>query len=614
MSTEAPVPPTEGAEQPSDTEVNRSGAPLDLTGPDSPLAPYFLQASSLVALILVGLLLLYARVLPLGEADLWAELYAGRSTLEQGGPARSGSLPPFAAEQRPGATSGWLGGTFFYLVYALGGKLVGGGPLRQFEGGVDLLAVLFWLLALALGLLVLGVYRRRSGSLALACVGLALLIVVVPALLDNLHTRLLGELLFLGLLGLLTPPQPSGGDPPRPPASGGDPPVGWIRVAGVALLLGAWANLDGWWPVGVLLVLLFLIGRWIEALREQGSPNPLRAFRDTQALRLLVALLGGIGVILCLNPLGPAIVSDLLAVARHPTLNQLAFWQPLNFSEWRIVHYVFLGNLVVLTILPLLGARPYRPGELTLLLGFALLALAIQGAVVFWFLLVPWLLLPALGAVAERWLPSNTEVNRSSPTNPGPIKTAVAGFVGVLLLFTLPGVGLLTGQPRSAALSVRPDLPWAVAFQLRGETLNNTPLLPALSRQIRATYPDERFTGVVLAGEYASDVLLFLLPPEQPVFLFSRVLLFSPEHYRIYAAMRSGQANWWELLDADHINLIVVKSSAEPKLLAALQEDPAWVLVAGTPNWKGLPEGAPLVLAVRKRPLVGIPEIPSSRR
>src|SRR5262249_53974044 len=152
-------------------------------------------------------------------------------------------------------------------------------------------------------------------------------------------------------------------------------------------------------------------------------------------------------------------------------------------------------------------------------------------------LLFPWLVLPGLAALGERW---PWLKHRSAPSL---AKTAVAVLLVLLLLFTVPALGLLTGQPRSAAVALRPDIPWAVGFQLRSRVGENAPtppkaepgppLLLGLARRLRTTYPDERFTGAVLGSEYASDVLRFLLPEKTPVLLSSRVLLFSPEHWRV---------------------------------------------------------------------------------
>src|SRR5262249_41253053 len=123
-----------------------------------------------------------------------------------------------------------------------------------------------------------------------------------------------------------------------------------------------------------------------------------------------------------------------------------------------------------------------------------------------------------------------------------------------------------------------------------------------LARRLRATYPGERFTGVVLAEPFTGDMFQFVLAGDPPCFLTSRTTLYSASHFRDFLAMRSARYDWWERLDQARVNLVVLNSRTDRKLLAALEGDPAWELVAGTPGWKESPATAPLVLAVRKEP------------
>lgn len=513
--------------------------------PDEP-AGYPGRLGHVVAVLAVGAFLLYARSVPLGNSELWAELSSGRA----------GSTEP-----------GWLGDAVLYRAYALGADAVGGPPVSRLEGGVAALGLLGWLLTLALALAALAVYRLRGGSIGLAAAALVLLVPVVPLLVGTVETKLLGRVSFLALLGLLTPARP-----------------GWSAALLVPAGLVAWANLDGWFPVGVVLVGVVAVGRWIDDGVRAAAP-------------LLAGLVLGVAALAVATPAGPGLFADLAATWRHPGLERFAPWQPMNFSDWRPVHVAFLASLAVLTVAPFAGGRPFRAAELAPLFGFAVAALVVQGVADFWFLLVPWLALPALRALAEQ---------REWESEPAPAWAGLAGVLAVLFLLTLP-VGWLLRGSTPAAQALRPDVPWAAALALRAD--EKPPLLPKLKRQLSfGHYPDGRFVGTILAGEYASDAIAFLLDDgpsqEQAVFLTSRLHRHPPERYADHQAMRAPRFDGWELLDRHGVNLVVLSPAEDRGLLADLAADrAAWELVPGTPNWSGEAASAPVVLAIRKRPV-----------
>lgn len=525
--------------------------------PDEP-AGYPGQLGHVVAVLAVGAFLLYARSVPLGNGELWAELSSGRAGLA------GGATEP-----------GWLGDALLYRAYALGADAVGGPPLSRFEGGVAALGLLGWLLALALAVAALAVYRLRGGSIGLAAAALVLLVPVVPLLVGTPETKLLGRVAFLALLGLLTPAR-----------------SGWSAALLVPAVLVAWANLDGWFPVGVVLVGVVAVGRWIDdgGLSIKGAAAPLLAGLGLGVAALAVA-----------TPAGPALFADLAATWRHPALERFAPWQPMNFSDWRPVHVAFLASLALLTVAPFACGRPFRAAELAPLFGFAVAALVVQGVADFWFLLVPWLALPALRGLAER---------REWESEPAPAWAALAGVLAVLFLLTLP-VGWLLRGPTPAAQALRPDVPWAVALALRapdGLSKKEPPMLPKLTRPLANYKPEGRFVGAILAGEYPSDVLDFLLedglPEGTAVFLTSRLHRYPPERYADHQAMRAPRFDGWELLDRQGVNLVVLSPADDRALLADLAADrAAWELVPGTPNWSGEAASAPVVLAIRKRPV-----------
>src|SRR5262245_36462064 len=78
-SSDSP-PPLAGAPPPE--EVPPLGAGIDFTDPNSPLAPYYLRASHLVAVALLGGIVILYSWFPLWHTDIWGHLKFGQWIVE----------------------------------------------------------------------------------------------------------------------------------------------------------------------------------------------------------------------------------------------------------------------------------------------------------------------------------------------------------------------------------------------------------------------------------------------------------------------------------------------------------------------------------------------------
>jgi hypothetical protein len=219
-----------------------------------------------------------------------------------------------------------------------------------------------------------------------------------------------------------------------------------------------------------------------------------------------------------------------------------------------------------------------------------------------WLMLVPWLAAPLWAAAGERltrrWLPT-----QSVPTVWK--TTLAAALVLPLLLFSGPAQWLLKGRPRPLAQSVVHGTPWRVAEQLRAPAEAGPEWLPDLARALRQNYPDGRFTGTVFPSETLGDYLLWALPADQPVFIYTHVHLFTPEHWSDCLTVKFAEPGWRDILDRNAVNLIVVEPLIHPRLAASLRSDADWQIVLDESGLSGRvdPWGQSLV-AVRKQPIV----------
>ena len=77
----------------------------------------------------------------------------------------------------------------------------------------------------------------------------------------------------------------------------------------------------------------------------------------------------------------------------------------------------------------------------------------------------------------------------------------------------------------------------------------------------------------------AGRLLLWALPAEYPVLVYTHVHLFSKEHWQDCLTVKAAQPGWWEILDRYGVNLVVVEAELHTELVRALKEDSSWQIV-----------------------------------
>jgi hypothetical protein len=338
---------------------------------------------------------------------------------------------------------------------------------------------------------------------------------------------------------------------------------------GVAVTLVLWANLHGSYPVGLALLTGLLAGnlldrRWAAARRVAG------------ALALAVV------AVALLNPHGPALFAHTWALAGHPNVQDFDEWKPVQWATpWGAL---FAGSLLLLTGTALVRAIRSRRWRLTgpqlvLMLGFGAQTYLHVRMVPWWVMLVPWFLLPR--SDEPPGLPRR--FGRTAAMKPA-ARLVAAGIV--LVAFALSGVGhwWREGAPRPLAQAVHSGTPWELAEGLKAEAARG------------------HWHGRVFASETQGDYLLWALPPEVPVTLYTHVHLFPRPTWLDALTVKRGEPGWAAVLDRLEVRLIVCEADLHPGLRQALLgAKDAWRIVrdeAGDPAKKD-PKGRVLV-AVRR--------------
>lgn len=566
------------------TDTIAIGAGLDFTAAESPWRRYYLTPDQAAAITFLGMLFLFMNFVPLWHTDTWGHIQYGQWIAEHGRLPDGNPFCPLLKQEVPTNHYSWLSQYIFYEIYSLGEFLAGGDADTQLRGGVDLLRLtLALVVTLRLSLLLI-VFQRLTGSLRLALLGLGIMVVFYTGNLAIFRPQIVGELAFACLLLPLSRPA-----------------LSRAALLGIPALLILWANLHGSYAIGLVLLALFLAGRCLDILLQNRSCNPRILFADIQVRRLTLALFSAVLGIAVLNPAGPWIYARTIAMTQHPVVLAMDEWQPLTFAWKSGGHWTYLATLLLLAASLLYGRRWPKPSALLLLFFFISQPLLHQRALVWWLIFWPWLVLPLwicrTDARLARWARTVTE--------PSLRKTVIAAMIVVVFfLWSIPGQWLLAGQPTPLERSLSSGTPWQLALELQGRPAGDTAWSPELQTWLHKHYAQGRYQGRLFTTETSGDYLLWSLPEDNTVFMYSHVHLFPPEHWQLVAAVRYGSPHWRKVLDHFKINVVVVEAELNARLAQLLHEDAQWLVVRDeTGDRSKYDYRCRLLVAVRKQPL-----------
>jgi hypothetical protein len=579
MSLHPSVSPQPGNEsQPEDLTV---GAGFDFTDPHSPLAPFYLRTSHVVAAALILGVFLLLNFTPMWHTDVWGHLKFGQWIVNHRALPQTDPFCPFADTQPVALCYSWLGQSVLYLLYHAGELLAGDDELVRMAGGVALLRFGHAILAALRCLVLFLAFRRVSGSPALAALALAVMLVLSVGNIAILRPQVLGELFFACLLLTLSRPV-----------------LSRQALLLVPLLLVAWANSHGSFPCGLFLLSVVATGRGLEVLRLRWRGEAAGLLADTQLRRLIVVLAASMAAVALLNPAGPRIYLDTLRMADHPNVRLMDEWQPLSFHLGGGGHWAYLGVVLLVVGTQIACRRWFSTATLLLLVAFGVPPLLRQRFFLWWVTIAPWLLVRYWPECGERLRQRLSEYH----SVPSFRKTVMAGLLVVLaLVWSIPCQWLVAGQPAPLEETLTIATPWPLTHQLRHPDAEERGL-PELRRHL-AHYPGGRFQGCVFASETLGDLFVWDLAPQVPVFVYSHVHLFPPEHWRRVAAVRQGTQHWRLVLDHYRVNLVVVEPNFNARLCDLLRQDKEWKVVldeSGDPKRRDPRQQ--LFVAVRVRP------------
>jgi hypothetical protein len=497
--------------------TERQFTPSGELQPDVSLLPRFLSTQyAFVAVLVIGLFTLAAR--DLSDSDFWWHLRTGQLILETRAVPH---VDPFSYTRagHPWIAHEWLSELMFFLVFRVAGK--------------GALITIFALIITAAFLLA---YRRsKCNAYVAGVVTLCGALASVPSwgVRPQMFSLLLTSL-FLILLD-------SSAQQPR-------------RLLWLPPLMLLWVNLHGGFPIGIVLIAVYLLGCAWESV---GHRPPHLGTRIRQLTAALLACLA----VIAINPNGLRLYLYPFQTLRLRALQHISEWRSPDAHH---VAFVLFFALLVATFLAVTFSKcKIRVHELLLLIGAGVAGLhTIRHIPIFALIAIPILSRHADNLLANRsWSRAFFVAHDNS-------SFVLRALNAVTLLFILSFAGL------------------CVYHTLRQVEDNEVKNFPSGAVSFLAT----RHVPTPLFNHYDwGGYLIWRLYPEYRVWVDGRTDLYGDAFLEEFLRIYWAQKGWQRQLDNQGIRTVIVPSNS-----------PLAHALSATPEWQTIYQDWQAVICVRR--------------
>ncbi len=480
------------------------------------------RASALIwVLAVLQLPFMWVASAPIVPPDLWWTVKLGELLVASGQLDHSAALT-YTAYTTPQINAQWLAQVFYFQAYRLG----------DLEGVAFMTAIVA---TATFGLLYLAC-RVVGASPPLAALST---LIGMSASMTNLSPRpqiFAYPLFTLTLLLLLVSAR-------RP-----------LALIGLPLAVALWANVHGSFPLGVVLVGIFLAGAVLERLVQRV--RPLAILRDRRVLAL------GATLVLCaaamgLNPYGYGILGYVVGLASNPIIRQyVTEWAPTTFGE--MTGTIYFATLFVFVIAAHLSSRRLTATEALLAMAVALLGLQSIRSVIWWGIGAAPIVARLLSDVP---IPPELHARVQQANRPvgGGSRTLLNALVAALWL-----------------LALLASIPWLKPINPLLPPAKRTMFGPELPLRATAFLRDTPQGARMFNYQGWGGYLEWALGPQQRTFVDGRIEVHSPQVYLDYLTVESGGARWEEILAGYGADHLILSQIYQGYLIALVRESPRW--------------------------------------
>lgn len=480
--------------------------------------------------ICIGVVFVFFNARRLYHSDVWGHLAYGRLIVaERSIPATEPLL--VMAEGVPLVDTAWLSQVIGYGTWQAAGT-----------AGISFLYGA--LVALAFGLMIHAVHRRTQSVFWPLAAGMVFLLIDWQQLMIA-RPQVAGLTCFIILLN-------------RTQSRSWSKSSLWL----IPLMFMLWANLHGSFICGLLLLAALAAGGFIDVWRHSGRLG--LALRSKAFVRPLV-LLELSAVATLLNPYGFKLYPVVLTFSQNANLNNLIEWDPLNLRMMQGMSAA--AATLVLFAVYRLSPRRIPAGEVLMLAGFGVLAMWTSRMIVWWAPVAAYAI--ALNGQAA-WRVSSLR-SRWTGKSPAELKATrfaedeavyrslwsvcTIGIAFICISLTPLFLQLKTGEARDLEQAVSKQTPIGAV-----EYLNSQEDLPR---------------GPIFNSFGQGDYVMFAGKNLNP-FVSSHVHQIPREVWRAHIDISQARSDAAETLARHGINIMLLDTTADSRLLDASRRSPEW--------------------------------------
>jgi len=325
------------------------------------------------------------------------------------------------------------------------------------------------------------------------------------------------------------------------------PRKGWLLVFPAAMML--WVNTHGSFPIGLLLLGIWLLDEVFRALRARLSGNDVEAgLRRVwpPVIALLITVLATLA-----NPRGIGVFEYLITMSTNSVVQNLVpEWAPPTFNTTGGTMF----NIGLLLSALILALSPRRPGffQVICFLGFAVLALKTTRGIIWYGLVLAPVLSDHVSALSSQF-----RRPKPAPGSSGGVPAINLAFLTLMVLMafiSLPWFKDSLHFPESKAGLIHVETP-VKATEFLLEEHPQPPVFHAMS-----------------FGSY----LIWAAQPEYRVFVDSRIELYPREIWHDYLLISNAQCGWEKRLEHYGINTLMLSPVEQPALVDTAMASAAW--------------------------------------
>lgn len=477
---------------------------------------------------------------PLYYTDLWSHVQYGHWILDHRALPTEDVFMPLA-EGMPLVDSAWLSQAIFAQV--------------DYWGGHEGLSTLYALTMLAAYAIFSRAFYLLTGRISLSLGGMALALFIGWPRYLVMRPEIFGLLAFAILFWLVVREnrlQAFDDDATSPEAPA--PWDRWLPFVGVPVLFVAWANLHGSFPVGIVLLGCYFLGRLIDVAWRTRDVQAVIADRGLRRWLVLGELALAATLI---NPYGMDLLISTVRFSQNPNLKDILEWYPLKLVDLEGLECV--AGWILLIVVLRHSRRRVTAAEILLLLIFTA-AVAKNIRMIAWFSPVLVLvMLPHAADILQRYFPKRIAAPSESeqPVSGNlSFRYSLLSLLVIWMCFAFSPMSqpVLGGKVRKTERLYSSQTPYELTDWLQ----KNPP------------------QGQIWNPQWWGDWLRLKGPADMKVFVTSQIHLIPPYVWQDYLRVFNMTGSWQQTLQRYRVTTMVIDKRLQPRLSAIVRREPNW--------------------------------------